>query len=359
MKSGRTPLTFSVIGMAAREAMLIKSFVRMLDSRTKQRWVYKAQQDDREQQAADLTFLGDEGELPDANAAATGPRQLRMGVLALDAYAKLDRPLRPDELERELNRMGKLLVMARMQSASTLNVAYNSATGGGDYASTSHDENAANAEPLYLWQLPEKGSTHSEFVLTSALSTEFAGTVPASLSVSTARAAAPAKPVSAVPRLVPALRRAPVPEKVVQQPVAAAVLADAAIAAAMVVAPTDKLRLLRWPHASLINTPPKLKLAAFMASGSNTLEILQRSSGQAMPVCVDFVQALHASGFLSIMPFTEVAADSLDLRGQSRAAPTSPASSLRQERVSAPSPAASSTGLFARIRARLGISQAG
>jgi hypothetical protein len=80
MKSGRVLLSFNVIGMAAREAMLLKSFVRMLDGRTRQRWLFKPQQDYNEQQSADLIFLGDEGTEPappPGNAQA--PWQLRMG----------------------------------------------------------------------------------------------------------------------------------------------------------------------------------------------------------------------------------------------------------------------------------------
>ena len=283
MKSGRTPLTFSVIAMAPREAMLLKSFVRMLDSRTKQRWVYQAKDSEHEQQAADLTFLGDEDEPQDANAAApTQPRQLRLGVLALDAYAKLDRPLRPDELERELNRLGKLLVTARMQSASAINF--------GDYASTSHDENGINAQPLYLWQLPQEGSTHSEFVPTSSVSKEFAVTVPASLEMSRPVAASAPARVTVYP-----------PEKTAQPPQSAAT---------WMVLPTDTLRLLRWPHATLLNTPAKLKLAAFMASSSITLEKLQRTSGQTTQACSEFVNALHDSGFLSVTPAAVDVADS-------------------------------------------------
>ncbi len=363
MKSGRTPLTFSVIGMAAREAMLLKSFVRMLDSRTKQRWVYKAQQNDDEQQAADLTFLGDEGEPPDANAAATGPRKLRMGVLALDEYAKLDRPLRPDELERELNRMGKLLVTARLQSASTVNFAYNSGADGDGYPSSSGSEKSADSQPLYLWQLPQEGSTHSQFVPTTSVSAEFAGTIPANLPIQRALpAVAPIIPGLSVPS-VPSLPRAVIaaspvaalkkPAELPIAPVAAMVVAPLALL------PTDRLRMLRWPHASLVNTPSKLKLAAFMASGANTLENLQRTSGQPMQACSEFLQALHASGFLAVKPFMVPAADSVAQPRQPVARPAAQAPSRKPESAHAQRAAATSAGLFSRIRARLGISTTG
>lgn len=372
MKSGRTPLTFSVIGMAAREAMLLKSFVRMLDSRTKQRWVYRAQQNDHEQQAADLTFLGDEGEPPEANAAATGPRQLRMGVLALDEYAKLDRPLRPDELERELNRMGKLLVTARMQSASTVNVANSSSSDSDSYPSSSDSEKSADSQPLYLWQLPLEGSTHSQFVPTTSVSTEFAGTIPASLPIPRALlAVAPVAPlmpiataspellVPSVPSLPPVVIAAS-PVAVPENPAALPVAPVAAIVVAPIaLLPTDGLRMLRWPHASLINTPSKLKLAAFMASGANTLENLQRTSGQPMQACSEFLQALHASGFLAVKPFMAPAADSMAQPRQSVARPAAQAPSRKPESANPQRAAATSAGLFSRIRARLGISTTG
>ena len=358
MKSGRTPLTFSVIGMAAREAMLLKSFVRMLDSRTKQRWVYKAQQNDDEQQAADLTFLGDEGEPPDATAAATGPRQLRMGVLALDEYAKLDRPLRPDELERQLNRMGKLLVTARLQSASTVNFADNSGADGDGYPSSSGSEKSADSQPLYLWQLPLEGSTHSQFVPTTSVSTEFAGTIPANLPIPRALpAVAPKVPELSVPSVPSVLSLPPViiaaspvsaPKKPAELPVAPVA---AMVVAPIALLPTDRLRMLRWPHASLVNTPSKVKLAAFMASGANTLENLQRTSGQPMLACSEFLQALHASGFLAVKPFMAPAADSV---AQPRPTPSGKPESAHPKRA-----AAASAGLFSRIRARLGISAPG
>ena len=333
MNFGRTSLTFSVIGMAPREAMLLKSFVRMLDSRTKQRWVFQAQQTDQEQQAPDLTFLGDEGEQPSADAASAIARQLRMGVLALDVYAKLDRPLRPDELERELNRMGKLLATARMQSASAVNF--------GEYASTSHDENAAESEPLYLWQLPEEGSTHSEFVPTSSISKEFAVTVPATLQMSKAVAEFTAARASVV-----------TPEKTTQLP---------ELVARRVVLPTDMLRMLRWPHAALVSTPARLKLAAFMSTSSTSLEKLQHTSGQNIQACTDFVQDLHASGFLSVTPFMAAPADSRDAGQQSLAQGnlTGPSSRPASEQGQRTTTAARSPGLFARIRARLGIPLSG
>lgn len=348
MKPGRTSLTFNVIGMAARESMLLKSFVRMLDSRTRQRWVYKAQQDSHEQQAADLTFLGDEGEPVDANAATTGPRQLRMGVLALEVFSRLDRPLRPDELERELNRMGKLLVTARMQAANTLNLDVGSGASGDAQLSSSRDENAATGKPLYLWQLPQQGSTHSEFVPTNTLSREFAGTAPMSLPVPLAARAV-------VPVLTPAIARV----QAAQPPVAAAVpVAVQPLVPAVVlkpVQPTDKLRLLRWPHANLISTPPKLKLAAFMASSSNTLESLQRTSGQPMAACVEFVQALNGLGFLSVKPYEAAVLDKRAEHAQTPAVAASTGSMRNGDPSKAPRAAAGSPGLFARIRARLGM----
>ena len=339
MNPGRTSFTFSVMGMAAREAMLLKSFVRILDSRTKQRWIFKAQPDAGEQQAADLIFLGDEGEAVDASdIAAPGPRPLRLGLLALDTYTKLDRPLRPDELERKLNRMGKLLVVARMQSANNFNLGIHSGVGDNAYAASSQPESVNDAKPLYLWQLPVNGSTHSEFVPTDKSGVAFAGTAVATLPKST---------------LVDAPVAAAQPVKEIKKDVIVTIMTQ--------VASTDRLHMLRWPHANLINTPLRLKLAAFIASGSNSIESLQRTSGQPMPDCAAFVQDLHASGFLSVTPIVLPAADNVALHRHSPAYPTaaSPSSLLKVESAKTQPVPARSSGLFARIRARLGISLAG
>jgi hypothetical protein len=315
MKPGRVLLSFNVVGMAAREAMLLKSFVRMLDGRTMQRWLFKPRQDGDEKHCADLIFLGDEGgesELQPSN--AQPPRQLRMGVLALELFARLDRPLRPDELEHELNRMGTLIVQARATQMVGESV--------DTFTSTPSNENASDAPPSSRWRPGAEGSRHSGFT----------GTVPASL---------PGKVVVAAP---PPVRPSPTKLKI---PVAL----------------DDGLSLLRWPHANLINTPARLKLAAFMV-GSTTLRNLQKNSGQPLQACTEFLEDLHASGFLCVVAEQEnsaVIAAKLDAVRNKSAVPAGakpvPRSSGAHEKAIRAAPALPS--LFARIRARLGISVAG
>ncbi len=325
MKSGRVLLSFNVIGMAAREAMLLKSFVRMLDGRTRQRWLFKPQQDYNEQQSADLIFLGDEGTepaLPPGNAQA--PRQLRMGMLALDLFAKLDRPLRPDELERELNRMGTLLVQARAvhMAGETVNT----------FVSTLGRENVGDGRPSALWRPVAEGSAHSEFAPTTVFSNDFFEPAQATAPEKTAASAEP-----------PASAKLPVVK--------------------ISIAPRDGLRLLRWPQASLISTPARLKLAAFMTGESTTLNNLQKTSGQSLQACAEFVQDLNASGFLSITAAgpetTGATAKPVATRAQSGAIDTAVAKPPAQQTAIPQRNAPPVPSLFARIRVRLGISAAG
>lgn len=296
--------------------MLLKAFIRLLDGRTQQRWLFKPQQDNHEQQAADLVFLGDEGAEPEAAPGnAQAPRQLRMGVLALDLYARLDRPLRPDELEREMNRMGALLVQSRADplAAEVLD----------RYTSGLGHENVGDGQHSALWRPVAEGSGHAAFAPTTGFVNEFIGTVPATLQEKALTAAAP-----------PAQMGSP--------------------EAPLSVALHDQLRMLRWPHASMISAPPRLKLAAFMAGKGTTLSDLQKNSGQSLQACKEFVQDLHASGFLSIAtasPTSTPGASGL------QAVPKLADSAVvaKPEALKAVREPPALPGLFARIRARLGM----
>ena len=320
-------MSFSVVAMAPREAMLLKSFVRMLDGRTKQRWLFKPQQDSLEQQAVDLTFLGDEGDDPATLASASqGARHLRMGVLSLELYAKLERPLRPDELERELNRMGTLLVQARGTSASGEAPPF--------FASTQNRENFGQVgvgQPSSMWRPVSEGSRHSEFAPTTVFSNEFSGTVPAALTERALAAVAPTVPVGSTE---PAVK----------------------------VEIDDNINLLRWPHANLVGTPPRLKLAAFMIGSGTTLRKLQTNSGQTLAACTAFVNDLQASGFLRVTSVTtQNSAVVVSAADASYPAPVAiktiqPAleKASRENHAVLVMP-----NLFARIRARLGMSMTG
>ena len=326
MNSGRELLSFSTVSMAPREAMLLKSFMRILDGRTRQRWLFKPHHDNHEQQGADLIFLGEEGvEAPASSDHSPTGRKLRMGVLSLDVVVSLGWPLRPDELEDKLNRMGKMLVQAR----ATSNLRGNS----NFFSSSIGDKNLATGQPTHLWRPVAEGSTHSEFAPSTAFASELIATVPASLkeksrvSPDAAATCLPAPPASAAPAGMPAI------------------------------ALDDKLRLVRWPLASLINTPPRLKLAALMTCGSNTLGNLQKTSGQTLSACSQFVEDLRQHGFLAVEAakprrFVEPALQ----QAASELPATAPTPLLAPEKK--PRAAVALPGLFARIRARLGISPA-
>jgi hypothetical protein len=325
MKSGRALLSFCVVAMAPREAMLLKSFVRMLDSRTRQRWLFKPQQHSDEQQAADLIFLGDEEDPGSPPGAAQGIRQLRMGVLSLDLFAKLERPLRPDELERELNRMGTLLVQARTQPGPGEAIHF--------FPSTQNRENFGQIEsgqPSSMWRPVADGSMHSEFLPTTVFSNEFAATVPVSLKERVAVSAGAS------------VDSGPTPPKIT-------------------VKAHDDLRLLRWPHTSLINTPARLKLAAFMTGSGTTLSKLLTNSGQSADACIAFIHDLQASGFLSVTSADQQgAAVAVSVAQVNVQAPdTVNVTRLIPEKMLPEKPASPSIApapnLFARIRARLGM----
>jgi hypothetical protein len=96
----RRELTFSFDGLADREQMLFKSFVRLLDHRTQQTWSYR----DGE---ADLMILGADA----AKSPAVGQKAyLTLGAGSGSAGHCLSLPIHADELERELNLIGGLLV---------------------------------------------------------------------------------------------------------------------------------------------------------------------------------------------------------------------------------------------------------
>lgn len=319
MESGRVLLSFCTVSMAPREAMLLKSFMRILEDRTAQRWLFKPRHAEREQQEADLIFVGDDGgEMPANPQQAPNGRRLRMGVSSLDLSVQLNWPLRPDELEHELNRMGSTLVRAR--TAPHLH-------GGLTLASLSAGEkNLATTQSTHLWRPVAKGSTLSEFA--PASDNGFADTAPAGLDDISLASSGSGAQVSA-PSAQP-----PQPK----------------------IALDDELRLMRWPLASLINTPAKLKLAALMTGATSTLSNLQKTSGQSLSACSEFLEGMHRMGFVSVVlveprRFVEDADQQapFELPDMTSKLPAAP-EKAHSAPVAAPS-------LFARIRARLGISK--
>ncbi len=322
MTSETVLLSYSTVGMAAREVMLLKSFVRMLEGRTAQRWLFKPQQGAHEQQLADLIFVGDEGAVPEPSpGAAQVARQLRMGVLAIDLYASINRPLRPDELERELNRMGSLLVQARAAQANGEAV--------GSRVSASGYENVRPPQASALWRPVSEGSAHSEFTPSTASPRKFAQTGPAGW-----------------------------PEK---EPLKVALpMANSPRHVKIAVGLDDRLSFPRWPHANLVSTPARLKMASIMVGGK-TLGKLQENSGQSIQACTEFVQDMHAAGFLSVL---KAGGDSLVVAADLSVVGSSPDhATVTKAPAELPEKSVQDTpvlpGLLSRIRARLGMSPAG
>lgn len=93
----KTELRFSVAGLPAREELLFKSMVRLLSHRTVQIWLYSPE-------AAQLLVCSEGHALQ-----SQVPYVLTLGVAAAVREAYLMLPLRADELERELNRLGALI----------------------------------------------------------------------------------------------------------------------------------------------------------------------------------------------------------------------------------------------------------
>jgi hypothetical protein len=183
-----------------------------------------------------------------------------------------------------------------------------------------------------LWRPVAEGSAHSELAPTTVFSNDFFETAQATAPEKTAASAEPL--ASAKPPVVK-----------------------------ISIAPRDGLRLLRWPQASLISTPARLKLAAFMTGENTTLNNLHKTSGQSLQACVEFVQDLNASGFLSITAAgpetTGAAAKPVAARAQYGSFDTAVAKPPVQQTATPQRNAPAGPSLFARIRVRLGISAAG
>ncbi len=104
-KGQRIPLSFSVDGLPAREELLLKSLVRLLDHRTQQHWLWKVEQ-------ADLRIVGDHPPAVDQGAQKIVPT-LTIGQSDPQHGHFLPLPLHADALEAMLNRLGAIVIHAR------------------------------------------------------------------------------------------------------------------------------------------------------------------------------------------------------------------------------------------------------
>lgn len=107
----RSTLTFCVEGLPAREELLFKSFVRLLDHLTHQQWSYQPAD---ASQRIDLLVVAD-GVQPTQYKSSSQPDQpvLRLGSTGGDGHGYLSWPLKPGALEFELNRLGGLSIKQR------------------------------------------------------------------------------------------------------------------------------------------------------------------------------------------------------------------------------------------------------
>ncbi len=104
---GRRPLlSFSVEGLPARDELLFKSLVRLLDHRTHQHWAWQVED-------ADLRVVGDRLPAPPAEASDRPVPLLTIGDTSPSRGPFLRLPLHADALEAMLNRLGAMVIHAR------------------------------------------------------------------------------------------------------------------------------------------------------------------------------------------------------------------------------------------------------
>lgn len=104
----RTTLTFCVEGLEPREELLVKALIRLLDHLTHQQWRYQPPDGKAHihlllaAPGTSAAFAARYGQLP--------PTLLELSHGAGNGHGHLSWPLRPDALEKELNRLGSLAV---------------------------------------------------------------------------------------------------------------------------------------------------------------------------------------------------------------------------------------------------------
>ncbi len=115
--SARPTFTFSVEGLAAREELLFKSYVRLLDYLTEHRWQYH---EPSALHRVDLLVTSDQV-TPTRFLQNTGQPQALLQLGADNANRSrsyLTWPLKPNELEHQLNRLGRSIEAAAANAQS-------------------------------------------------------------------------------------------------------------------------------------------------------------------------------------------------------------------------------------------------
>ena len=105
-RTHRPLLSFSVEGLPARDELLFKSLVRLLDHRTHQHWAWQVED-------ADLRVVGERFPVPSDEAADRPVPRLTLGETPPQEGPFLRLPLHADALEVMLNRLGAMVIHAR------------------------------------------------------------------------------------------------------------------------------------------------------------------------------------------------------------------------------------------------------
>lgn len=146
----RSILTFCVEGLPAREELLFKSFVRLLDHLTHQQWRYHPPATDTR---VDLLVVAKDVQPTYSQRPGQAPQPVLQlgsnGTNGANGHGFLSWPLNPAALEKELNRLGGLAITQRSapQEPALGNVAVTSTPVG-------PTEPASKAKPMRLQQWP-------------------------------------------------------------------------------------------------------------------------------------------------------------------------------------------------------------
>lgn len=105
-RTHRPLLSFSVEGLPARDELLFKSLVRLLDHRTHQHWAWQVED-------ADLLVVGERPPIAPHDAADRTVPRLTLGETPPPQGLFLRLPLHADALEGMLNRLGAMVIHAR------------------------------------------------------------------------------------------------------------------------------------------------------------------------------------------------------------------------------------------------------
>ncbi len=106
----RSVLTYSVDGLSGREELLLKSFVRMLNHNTEQIWSYSPH-------SADLLVQA-KGSSSSSALLAAAQRVLTVSASGEEGEFCITLPLHANKLEKQLNRLGGLLLQAKTQAST-------------------------------------------------------------------------------------------------------------------------------------------------------------------------------------------------------------------------------------------------